>query len=361
MKNRLLISLAFLLLLFAAGCNSRATPLAFTPAPTLSAATPRAEETPALAPAVTVSLEALGIATAAPQPPFQPALRVGLVTNGASDDGGLNQSVYAGLQRSAAESPVAAAVIESLQPDDVTLNLATFAQAGYDLIVVVGEQGAAAAVALAPDYPTSRFVVIDAAVADPPANLHQVLFDDKQLARVAGAWAGLASQSRIVGLVTAADSERAAALVAGYEAGVKQTCAACTVLNTALAPTDAPALGRAAALRQIGEGADVVVGAGGPAGDGAVLGAAQQGVRVIALGADAYAGVFADGTKPGSDALLGSVTKRGDAVLRQFVSDVLADKTLPAVLLMDAQNAGIGLVPAPGVTIPAAVGALVQQ
>lgn len=360
-------TILFLITLFAwllvAGCTSRTTPLAFTPAPTLAAVTPiTAAETPS--PAATVALQTLGIATLAPQPAFQPVLSVGLVTDGAkSDDGSLSQSVYAGLQRSAAEAPVVVALIESLRDEDIALNLATFAQSGFDLIVTVGEQGAAAAAELAPGYPASHFVIVDAPAAQPAANVHLVLFNDEQLGLAAGVWAGAASQSGVVGLVTAAEPARAEALNRGYATGVRQSCPACTVLNTALGMDEAAALGRAAALRQIGEGADVILGAGGAAGNGALLGAAQQAVWAIGLDDDAFLTVFTGDAQSGSTYLLGSVVKRADEAIYQLVSDTLAGKSLPAQLMMDARNGGIGIAPRHGDAPPAPpeVEALLQR
>ncbi|MFZ2487354.1 MAG: BMP family ABC transporter substrate-binding protein [Anaerolineae bacterium] len=335
-----------LTLIWLAGCaQSTPTPL---PLPTLEPARPQVVGATPTGPAPTA---------AAPLPTaiYSPTLRVGLVTDGGLvDDGSLNQSAYAGMQRAAAETDIAVDVIESVEAGDFGPNLAVFANQSYDVIITIGNAAGAAAQQMAAQYPASRFVVLDPTDDFTAPDLTVVRFDETQLGYLAGALAGLTSQKKTVGIVVGPETPEHQRLLEGYRSGVLAVCDACAVLVTPLDSADDAGRGRTAALRQVGEGADVVFGVGGATGGGALLAAAQQKAWAVGVDVDAYATLFQNGEEAGADHMLGSAVKRADNAVYQLIQDALADKPLPASLSMDAASAGISLIIAPSATLPAA-------
>ena len=287
--------------------------------------------------------------------------RVGLVTGGGRvDDGSLNQSVYEGLGRAAAELDFDTAFIESLQPGDFLTNAQTFVAAGYDVIVLVGEAANADTAALAAQNRSIRFVAVDPPLDADVAPMIVVRFDEQQLGYLAGAAAGLMSHSKTVGMITGEANAATEALAEGYRQGVARVCAACTVLTLTLDTANDLTRGRAGALRQTGEGADVIFGVGGPSGSAALLSAATQDAWAIGVDSDAYVTVFGNGKEPGAKRLLTSAIKRGDAAIYAVLQDVLAGKLTTGTRTFDAASGGIGLAPFHDADVPADVQAQLE-
>ncbi len=82
-----------------------------------------------------------------------------------------------------------------------------------------------------------------------------------------------------------------------------------------------PAKGASDAAQFIGEGADVIFGAGGPTGSGGVAAAAEAGVWAIGVDQDEYFTTFAGGTAPGAEFLASSAIKRVDLVTFRLIAD----------------------------------------
>ena len=70
----------------------------------------------------------------------------------------------------------------------------------------------------------------------------------------------------------------------------------------------------------IGEGADVIFGAGGQTGSGGIVAAAQQDIYVIGVDQDEYVTTFGEGETPGAEYIISSAMKRVD----QGVYDMVA-------------------------------------
>jgi basic membrane lipoprotein Med (substrate-binding protein (PBP1-ABC) superfamily) len=287
------------------------------------------------------------VATPAVDVPDDAAIyRVGLVTDGGRvDDGSMNQDVYQGMLRAGEEFAVETNFIETVQPSDFETNIETFVDAGYDMIVTVGPLMAETTRAMAEAYPDVGFVAVDAVYDAAPGNLMGLAFREDQLGFLAGALAGLISESQTVGVVAGMDTPATRRLRSGYESGVRHVCAECTVLAIALDSSTDPARGRTAALSQTAEGADVVFGVGGRTGSGAVLGATQQGIWAIGVGQDEYFTTFEGGAVGGADRLLSSAVKRVDNAVYSVIKDAAAGIDSPASRLFDASSAGVGLAP----------------
>lgn len=102
-----------------------------------------------------------------------------------------------------------------------------------------------------------------------------------------------------------------------------------------------PAAGGEAASSMIAEGADVIFGAGGQTGSGAIQKAAEQGVYVIGVDQDEYNTTFRKGSTKGADKLVTSATKRVDNAVFDTIKSVVDGKFSNELYVGSVQNGGV--------------------
>ena len=270
--------------------------------------------------------------------------RVGLVTDvGKVDDGTFNQYAYEGLQRAAEAYGLDTSFIETAQPTDYEKNVEQFAQEGYDMIVTVGFMMGETTQKMAEKYPDIDFAIVDFAYEDYPDNLNGLVFREDQAGFLAGALAGLMSESQTVGIVAGIEIPPVKKFRNGYEHGVAYVCADCDTVGVYIDSFTDPARGKTAALSQIAEGADVIFGAGGPTGSGGILGAAQDGVWVIGVDQDEYFTTFKGGEADGADMILSSAMKRVDNAVFDSIKSMVRGSFKTGTSVYDAASSGVGL------------------
>jgi basic membrane lipoprotein Med (substrate-binding protein (PBP1-ABC) superfamily) len=271
---------------------------------------------------------------------------VGLVTDvGKVDDRTFNEAAYMGMVRAAKEFGMKSAFIETQQPTDYDKNIEQFAAAGYDLIITVGFMLGDATKKMAEKYPKVRFAIVDFAYDPPLDNVVGLVFAEEQAGFMAGALAGLMSQSKTIGMVAGIEIPPVIRFRKGYEAGVKHVCADCEVLGVYIDSFIDPARGKTAAMSQIDEGADVIFGGGGTTGSGAILGATQAGVWAIGVDQDEYLTTFKEGRTPGADKLLSSAMKRVDNAVYGALKQEVEGKFSGGTVKFEVRNGGVGLAP----------------
>ncbi len=230
---------------------------------------------------------------------------VGLVTDvGKIDDKSFNQSAWEGVQQ-AKEEGIADQVqyIETTDSKDYDKNIATFADAGYDVIVTVGFGLGEATNAAAAAYPDVDFIGVDQFVEwpfddDPSndlANFAGLNFPEDNAGFLVGALAAMMTKTGKIGSVCGTDAVPPVWRYGeGYRAGAAYIDPSVEVFvvyhndvgfdKTFLDPE----WGAATANSMIDQGADVIFGAGGKTGNGAVTAAAQRGVYAVGVDADQY-------------------------------------------------------------------------
>jgi basic membrane lipoprotein Med (substrate-binding protein (PBP1-ABC) superfamily) len=272
--------------------------------------------------------------------------KVGLVTDiGKVDDRTFNEFAYKGLLRAVKEFALTSAFIETQQTADYEKNIAQFATEGYDMIITVGFMLGEATRKMAVQYPHIRFAIVDYTYTPPVPNILGLMFAEDQAGFLAGALAGLMTQSKTVGMVAGVEIPPVIRFRKGYEAGVKHVCPSCTVLGVYIDSFTDPARGKTAALSQIDEGADVIFGGGGITGSGAILGATQAGKWAIGVDQDEYETTFKQGRVTGAHKLLSSAMKRVDNAVYGAVKLAVEGMFTGGTSVFDAKNDGIGLAP----------------
>ena len=205
-------------------------------------------------------------------------LCIGLVTDvGKVDDKSFNQSTWEGVQQAASELGAQVEFIETEDVEDYGANIALFANDGYDLIVTVGfAMGEATAVA-AHKYPDVDFIGVDQFQGERINNLAGLIFNEDEAGFLAGALAGMLTETDTVAAVLGTDMvSPVVAFKEGYEGGTKYVNPDINLISTYhpggmdVAFTD-PEWGAETARQALDQGADVIFAAAGTTGNGSLL------------------------------------------------------------------------------------------
>jgi basic membrane protein A len=210
-------------------------------------------------------------------------LCVGLVTDvGEVDDKSFNQSAWEGVQQAEKELGALIKFVETKDAKDYMANMELFTAKNYDIIVTVGFAMGAATVEAAKKYPNVKFIGVDQFQAETVPNVIGVMFPEDKAGFLAGVLAASMSKSGTIAAVLGTDLvPPVVAFKEGYEAGAKYVNPNINLISTYhpggldVAFTD-PEWGASTAKQAIDQGADVVFGAGGKTGNGALIEVAGQ-------------------------------------------------------------------------------------
>ena len=206
--------------------------------------------------------------------------KIGLVTDvGRVNDRSFNQSAWDGAQQAAKALGVAEGdikYVETQDAKDYADNIQQFVDAGYPVIVTVGFALGDATAKAAKENPNINFIGVDQFQGEALPNLTGLIFHEDQSGYLAGALAANLTKSGTIAAVLGTDLvPPVVAFNEGYIAGAKAVKPDIKVISTyhpgeiSQAFVD-PEWGAATAKQAIDQGADVVFGAGGSTGNGAL-------------------------------------------------------------------------------------------
>jgi len=286
-----------------------------------------------------------------------------LVTDvGKINDGTFNQSAYEGMLKAADEAGLDNTYIETSAQTDYAANIDTCVSESYDAIVTVGFLIGDATHAAAEANPDIYFIGVDQFFADPLPNLVGIQFREDQAGFLVGALAALMTKSDTIAGVYGIDIPPVVKYRNGYEQGAKYINPDINTLGVYIDSFNAPDRGATAAEQFIGEGADVIFGAGGPTGSGGITRAAQLDTYVIGVDTDEYATTFGNGETPGSEYLIGSALKRVDVGVYDMLNALINGDawTEDSLYVLSVENGGIDVAPAHDSDVPEDVTTQVQ-
>lgn len=275
-----------------------------------------------------------------------------LVTDlGRVNDGTFNQFAYDGMVQAVEEFELDSTFIETQAETDYENNIDTCVQEGFDAIVTVGFLIEDATRAAAEANPEVYFIGVDQA-GGPMENFVGIQYREDQGGFLVGAMAAMVTQSNNVAGVYGIEIPAVKKFRNGFEQGV----AFVAMINGVEIEADgvyiddflAPDRGASAAEQFIGDGADVIFGAGGPTGSGGITQAAQQGVYVIGVDQDEYLSTFGEGETPGAEFIFTSAIKRVDVGVYDMIAALVgggADWLGGGNYILNIQNGGIGFAP----------------
>jgi basic membrane protein A len=288
MQLKRLYGVVAVLLTFAVlftACTAPAAPATTAPAGGEATATEAAAEAPAGG-------------EAAPAPATD--IKIGLVTDvGRVNDRSFNQSAWEGVKQAGEALGLIEGdgfkYIETQDAKEYADNIQQFVDAGYPVIVTVGFALGEATAKAATDNPDTYFIGIDQFQGTELPNVTGLVFHEDQAGYLAGALAAQLSQTGKIAAVLGTDLvPPVVAFGEGYINGAKAINPDIEVISTyhpgeiSQAFVD-PEWGAATARQALDQGADVVFGAGGQTGNGAlqeVAAAVEAGSTLYCIGVD---------------------------------------------------------------------------
>ncbi|MBP1805324.1 BMP family lipoprotein [Rubellimicrobium aerolatum] len=253
---------------------------------------------------------------------------------GGKFDKSFNESAFTGAERWKAETGTAYGEFELTAEPQREQAIRRFAEQGYSPIVMVGFMSATPLNEIAPDYPDTKFVIVDAVVEQP--NVQSVVFNEHEGSYLVGMLAGMASESGTVGFVGGMDIPLIRKFGCGYAQGVKAANPDATVLANFTGTTPAawndPARGSELTLAQISQGADVVFAAAGATGVGVLQTAADE--DILSIGVDSNQNYL----HPGE--VLTSMVKRVDNAVYDAMK--AGEAVEPGVQVLGVASEGVG-------------------
>jgi basic membrane lipoprotein Med (substrate-binding protein (PBP1-ABC) superfamily) len=281
---------------------------------------------------------------------MEPIETVCLVTDlGNVNDGTFNEFAYQGMVDAAEEFGLETTFIETQSETDYERNIDTCVQEEYDAIVTVGFLIADATLAAAEENPEIMFIGVDQFFEAPPENLVGIQYREDQGGFLAGAMACMLTESDVVGGVYGVEIPPVVKFRNGFENGCRYVNPEAQILGVYLPTFIDPAQGASAAQQFLGEGADVIFGAGGPTGSGGIRAAAEAGAWVIGVDQDEWVSTFGEGSAPGADRIITSAVKRVDlGVYDQLRGLAEPDSGVWAgggLYILEAANEGITYAP----------------
>ena len=253
---------------------------------------------------------------------------------GGKFDKSFNEAAYRGAQRWAEETGGSYREVEMQSEAQREQALRRFAEAGLNPIVMTGFAFGNVLSEVAPDYPDTKFAIIDAVVDEP--NVRSVVFKEHEGSYLVGMLAAMASDSGTLGFIGGMDIPLIRKFACGYAQGVKAVDPEARILSNMTGTTPAawndPVKGSELAQAQISQGADVIYAAAGGTGVGVLQTAADQGI--LSIGVDSNQNYL----HPGQ--VLTSMVKRVDNAV--YDAMMQGEDLETGVVVMGVANEGVG-------------------
>ena len=254
---------------------------------------------------------------------------------GGKFDKSFNEAAYEGAERWKAETGGSYKELEMQSEAQREQALRRLAETGANPVVMTGFAFGEVLDKVAPDYPDTRFVIIDTVVDQP--NVQSVVFTEEQGSYLAGVMAAKASKSGTIGFIGGMDIPLIHKFECGYVQGFKATRpdgkAIVNYTGTTPAAWNDPVKGGELVKAQVSQGADVIYAAAGATGIGVLQAAADAGV--LSVGVDSNQNHL----HPGK--VLTSVVKRVDnSVYEAFKA---GPEVAPGTKVMDLASGGVAV------------------
>ncbi len=251
---------------------------------------------------------ALVLAACAPQqgvtqaPPEQTKLRVVNLINGVLGDKSFFDSANRGMEMAKKDFGIEVKTIEAgIDPAKWKPALEdAAANEEYDILIVGTFQMSEFLQEVAPKYPDKKFIIYDVSVDYSKCdckNVYSVTYKQNEGSYLAGLYAGLMSQSKIVGVIGGQDIPVINDFIVGYKQGAKDAgVSEQNVIVQYAGGWNDPAKGKEIALAMYQQGADIVFNVAGGTGVG-IFQAAQE-VNKYAIGVDSDQALIIETTNP---------------------------------------------------------------
>lgn len=151
-----------------------------------------------------------------------------------------------------------AQILELEDPATYVSALRQVAEGGATLIIATFPPMTEAVTTVAPEFPDTKFALIDAELPEPLPNVQELFFFENEASYLAGVAAGLMTESDRVGFIGGVDADVINRYLVGFYGGVKDTNEAAVVCWAYTNDLQDPAKGKEVALSLIDDGIDVL-------------------------------------------------------------------------------------------------------
>jgi len=235
-------------------------------------------------------------------PPENKSLKVVNLINGVLGDKSFFDSANRGMEMAKKDFGIEVKTIEAgVDPAKWKPALEdAAANEDYDILIVGTFQMSEFLQEVAPKYPDKKFIIYDVSVDYSKCdckNVYSVTYKQNEGSYLAGLYAGLMSQSKIVGAVGGQDIPVINDFIVGYKQGAKDAgLSEQSVIVQYAGGWNDPAKGKEIALAMYQQGADIVFNIAGGTGVG-IFQAAQE-VNKYAIGVDSDQALIIETTNP---------------------------------------------------------------
>ena len=204
---------------------------------------------------------------------------------GGKFDKSFNEAAFNGAEKWKAETGGSYKELEMQSEAQREQALRRLAETGANPVVMTGFAFGDVLNKVAPDFPDTKFAIIDMVVDQP--NVKSVVFTEEQGSYLVGMMAAMASKTGTVGFIGGMDIPLIRKFACGYAEGVKAANPDATIVAnmTGTTPTawNDPVKGAELAKAQKSQGADVIYAAAGGTGIGVLQAAADEGILSIGV------------------------------------------------------------------------------
>lgn len=253
---------------------------------------------------------------------------------GGKFDKSFNEAAFNGAEQWAKETGGTYKELEMQDEAQREQALRRLAEAGANPVVMTGFAFGDVLAKVAPDFPDTKFAIIDMVVDAP--NVKSVVFNEHEGSYLVGMMAAMASKTGTVGFIGGMDIPLIRKFGCGYAEGAKAVNPDIKIVLNMTGTTPSawndPVKGAELAKGQKAQGADVIYAAAGGTGVGILQAAADEGI--LSIGVDSNQNYL----HPGS--VLTSMLKRVDnAVYNAFKEGT---DLKPGIEVMGLANDGVG-------------------
>ena len=212
-------------------------------------------------------------------------ISVGIVLGeGSVNDQSFNQATWEGLKQAEEEFGIEVKYLESRQESEYIPNIETLIDEDMDLIIGVGYQLKEAIQTSAENYPERKFAILDETYDNIPENVIPVVFNEQESAYLTGIIAAKMTKTNKVGFIGGLPAPSVLRYQYGYKYGVENTNKDVKVYEQYANTFTDQAKGKAIANQMHASGVDVILGAAGDCGTGAIEAAKEN--NKYAIGGD---------------------------------------------------------------------------
>ncbi|GHC32117.1 MULTISPECIES: BMP family protein [Gemmobacter] len=253
---------------------------------------------------------------------------------GGKFDKSFNEAAFNGAEKWAKETGGSYKELEMQSEAQREQALRRLAESGANPVVMTGFAFGDVLNTVAPDFPDTKFAIIDMVVEQP--NVKSVVFSEHEGSYLVGMMAALASKTGTVGFIGGMDIPLIRKFGCGYAQGAKAANPNATVILNMTGTTPAawndPVKGAELAKAQKSQGADVIYAAAGGTGIGVLQAAADEGI--LSIGVDSNQNHL----HPGK--VLTSMLKRVDVAVYEAFKEGTDLK--PGINVLGLKEDGVG-------------------